>query len=934
GPDLATGKYEWRPEETHQLWASVASVDCGGTVTWQFSKTGVAVPSPVVVGNQATFDLTGLGCVGADGTLTVGALDPAYGTPVETTYDVHIADLVEAPVVSLTPPELDVQVPPGQSSTITVTATHCSGNGVGDFTYSWSCDATTGNSVTLSNPGTDACGSSFACSVTVTARASGGHPPEIIPFAVTMQPTSSAPAVSLSSTDVRVAPGALVTVTATAQNLCSPTYSISCPMGFVPQPQFAAAGQWSFQNPAPSCGASADCVVSATGSDGRSVTAEVHVTLEAEPHPTNVSLDLPTAPIELQAGDSLTVTASASANPCSADLAWTWDCDPAQPVLGTDVARTFSHPGRTCGDQEVTCVVVASPNLGGADGTAQFSFTLLGSPDTSMEVRYSSQVPVRIAEGGSERVEVVAGSVCSTQFTWSWDCSDGTQPDSTGAVAHFQHRGDNCSDEPVSCAVAAYPVGAGERGDALVQVTYAAIQPETQITVPPAESLVVPESQAFLDIEVTAENRCSTTFTWEWACDDSLQRTGDQVRFVRPTDNCEAKSVTCQVSAAPEQGSGSAKTESLQVSYPPVQGILPIAWDLPAQVENGVLSASATAQGLCPDHATFDWRVLSSNGLEIARYEDTRSIAHRADSCSSATVTIEGMERASGDRASRPDIPMEVVAGALEIADLAFTPELVPDEEDSSNPPGFEVECGAPRALSASGLVQKTHDCRTLEEWSQLAGPPFELGMPPGDLAGLYGSTIEYLLRVTDSADRQDEKAFRFRVLPDRFVLLEHRADRRNAGVGEPIRFEVGVSTTCVAPMAHVIDLSLSLSGLDYVRGSAELDGAAIGDPEHHGARWVFRALSTPGREEPGRVLSYSARRRSGSSGSASSMVEALLSADPSLRVSREGTRHGGSGDGVPVASCQCSQVRGAEPWLGLLLLAVQAVRRRRRWTC
>ena len=206
-----------------------------------------------------------------------------------------------------------------------------------------------------------------------------------------------------------------------------------------------------------------------------------------------------------------------------------------------------------------------------------------------------------------------------------------------------------------------------------------------------------------------------------------------------------------------------------------------------------------------------------------------------------------------------------------------------------------------------------------------------DIDLDPTELAALLGTSAQFQLVVSNQAGDSNPALFNVAFEPTKFVHLAHRADRGAAKVGEPISFSLSVSTNCAVAMDSVVDLRLSLSGLEFVSGSATYGGAFVDNPDHEGGELVFKSISVPSRSEMPRVRTYVARRRSATAGNATSRALAYLSRDPSKLVSDSGeTGSGTVGDAMPALSCECSSGAGVASWLGVAA-ALSLVRRRRK---
>jgi MYXO-CTERM domain-containing protein len=396
---------------------------------------------------------------------------------------------------------------------------------------------------------------------------------------------------------------------------------------------------------------------------------------------------------------------------------------------------------------------------------------------------------------------------------------------------------------------------------------------------------------------------------------------------------CTAQQASCTVTVTTADGQSASKT--VGVSYAPV-------FSPPTGVQLQVVTAgvhpgdpvevSATAIGECPSDQTYLWQATLRSAGTLWRKQIAKSFSFPVPPvCGKDIVDIQATSVAA-----------PVTGTAMVLVESSDGPPSV-SEPIATN---FEPQEGARFACEDPQPVVIRPDykanCSPRFVWEDLTKLPVamtDLGdgaiaLTPTDFAATTGRTGRYQLTVEDAAGHSTPQVFEVRFLPEPFVHLDHRADRATATPGEMVRLSVGFGYTsgCSAPLDG-LDLHLALSGLDFLSGSARLDGQPIPDPEKVEGELVFRALPLAGGARP--VLSYAARRVGSSSAAATASARAFLSTFQNVEVSDESgaASKSGAGELAPL-SCNC-QSSGGPLFAGLALGSLAlATRRRRRRPC
>jgi hypothetical protein len=196
-------------------------------------------------------------------------------------------------------------------------------------------------------------------------------------------------------------------------------------------------------------------------------------------------------------------------------------------------------------------------------------------------------------------------------------------------------------------------------------------------------------------------------------------------------------------------------------------------------------------------------------------------------------------------------------------------------------------------------------------------------------LGQIWGRTAQYDFHIAStSGDLDLQYAVTF--VPPVFVHLLHQADRLAAAAGEPVSFSLTITSDCDAPITGAVEIHLDLEGLEWVRGSAKLDGEAIDDPTPRGDR-IYYGVTIPASGGKS-TLTYVARRLSGAIGEVSSTATAHIvgedGTDYTVSVPGHAMDSSGSGSGL---DCQCAAAGGDLSGALAALLGLTIVARRRR---
>jgi hypothetical protein len=143
----------------------------------------------------------------------------------------------------------------------------------------------------------------------------------------------------------------------------------------------------------------------------------------------------------------------------------------------------------------------------------------------------------------------------------------------------------------------------------------------------------------------------------------------------------------------------------------------------------------------------------------------------------------------------------------------------------------------------------------------------------------------------------------------------------------------LSAANECPSSVPGGIDLQVSLRGLEYVPGSATLDGARFPEPARtDGGLLVFRGVPLLDSAALASTLRYGARRRAGAAGWISAWAQAFLASAPELAASAAAaTDAPGPTAALGAVSCGCGPLGGgpALASIAFVLLALGRVRRR-----
>ncbi|HEY3449864.1 MAG TPA: hypothetical protein VGK67_26155 [Myxococcales bacterium] len=762
----------------------------------------------------------------------------------------------------------------------------------------------------------------------------------------------SAPALSpapATGTTYEWAVGSTNTLTASATKDCGRpvTYEFQ-QTGAVPAPSIAGASA-TYDVPASGCGGGSGKIqLTISDRDDTSLSTafkeyDVHVTEIVEAP--EVSLDPGTA-IEVAYGTFVDVTAQVGKHCSGTDPAlfdFAWSCDPT----ATDSKLRFSNVTDPCGTSTINCSVTVTPKSGARlPTTVGFTVKLLASTvEGTVSIAPASSVALLPGQG----VQVQASSnLCSPTYSWTCSCSGAPlSAPSPGALAAWKmtNPDPNCSGGSCTCEVTA--TSGAQAPKASIQFLLGQSTPATLVSVSYSGAQELQSAGESVTAMVQAFNACATDFDWSWTCTGTAAPTDPSTTtlvLVHPGGNCADVPVECTATAKPRNGPGAEGQGTVTATYQAEVSEDPTGVRIATtDVKGSHVVAIAEAIGPCPGQGEFRWTAWLASNPSVRHSSVGSRFEYEFPGCGPDVVQLEVSLVLAADAGTYADavaLPVDGAQGGAPVASF---------EGETDVQRVFVLGCEGPEAL----VLAPSAACG-VRHWRQLDGPALptrvlaggELSLEPApEAAGsLWGteSTFELVVTNSDGTSAPATAHVRFEPKKNGFVTLQHDADRRSATAGEPVFFTVTATTKCAAAYDGVMDLQLTLSGLELVPGACKVDGVGVedpvqGDPDpahpEQAPPLVFRGLRTPADRQVATTVTYYARRQASASGVVASRAVARLHQADRFVISRESDA-GGRPPVKPTAialSCNCTEAGGGPTaWLGLAALLTSVARRRR----